>query len=60
MRIACLLDLKEEIVLKERESRMLPHPAHELMFFNAFTTTGRSANKKKINKWFRSLLGVDG
>jgi hypothetical protein len=57
MRIACLLDPKEETVLKERESRMLPHPAQQLMFFNAFTTTGRSANRKKMNRWFRSLLG---
>jgi hypothetical protein len=42
---------------KKRESHMLPHQALQLMFFNAFMTTGRSANRKKMNKWFRSLLG---
>jgi hypothetical protein len=42
---------------KKRESQMLPHPALQLMFFNAFMTTGISANRKKMNKWFRSLLG---
>ena len=57
MRIAFLLDQQEEIVLKERELQMLPHPAQQLMCFNAFTTTGRSANRKKMSKWFRSLLG---
>jgi hypothetical protein len=41
----------------KKESQMLPHPALQLMFFNAFMTTGRSANIKKMNKWFRSLLG---
>jgi hypothetical protein len=46
MRIVFLLDQQEEIVLKERELQMLPHPAQQLMCFNAFTTADNVAKTR--------------